>query len=123
MSNINGDLLDDGLQAVMGKDRCQNNWQPSKKAEAKNERPSDKKETKKEKPAEAQWEPVKPAPDWMDKLIGCVKDTFLFAGLSILFFYWQQTGQMLPSAAMPAICTCMVLAGIGIGKNFAGGVR
>ena len=24
MSNINGDLLDEGLQAVMGKDRCQN---------------------------------------------------------------------------------------------------
>ena len=34
MMTINGNLLDDGLQAVMGKDRCQNDWQP-KKAEAK----------------------------------------------------------------------------------------
>ena len=31
MNNRNGDLLDEDLQAVMGKDRCQNVWQPETK--------------------------------------------------------------------------------------------
>lgn len=104
MGNLNGDLLDEGLQAVMGRDRCRNDWQ------------------KKDTPQEGQWEPVK-ARNWMDRLAGCVKDTFPFGVLSCLFFYWQQTQQMLPSAAMPCICACMVLAGIGIGRNLAGGGR
>lgn len=48
----------------------------------------------------------------------CAKSTILFGGLSMLFFYWQQTGQMLHSASFPSIIVCALLAGIGIGKAF-----
>ena len=68
-------------------------------------------------PVDAQWEPAKPAPDMMDKLKGCVKNLFIFGSLSLLFFYWQQTGQMEPSAAVPSMCACTALAGLGVGKN------
>ena len=69
------------------------------------------------KPVDAQWEPAKPAPDMMDKLKGCVKNLFIFGSLSLLFFYWQQTGQMESSAAVPSMCACTALAGFGVGKN------
>ena len=66
---------------------------------------------------EAKWQPVKSDPNWMDNLKACVKWVGLFAGLCILFFYWQQTGQMEPSAAVPSMCVCTALAGFGCGKN------
>ena len=109
MSNINGDLLDDGLQAVMGKDRCQNTWQPAPK-KSPEVKPT-------EKPITAQWEPVKADPNWLDRLKGCVKWTSLFSGLCFLFFYWQQTGLMASAAAVPSMLVCMLCAGVSIGKN------
>lgn len=113
MSEFNGDLLDEGLQSVMGKDRCQNpeDWQ--KKATSKREVPVVRAE---KKTKDAQWEPVKEN-TYMDKLKACSKDALLFGGLSLIFFYFQQTGQMLPSAAMPCICVCCILLGLGVGKN------
>lgn len=62
------------------------------------------------------WEATAPAPNWMDKLKGCVKWSALFSGLCGLFFYWQQTGLMDPAAAMPCMLTCAVLTGVSIGK-------
>lgn len=114
MSNVNGDLLDEGLQGVMGKDRCQNDWYGSKKAD---DSKREKKEARKDKPVEAQWEPVKEKPNHMDKLKACAKDALLYGALALLFFYFQQTGQMLPSAALPCICACCILLGLGVGKN------
>lgn len=70
-----------------------------------------------QKPVTAQWEPEKPVPNSMDKLKACTKSAFLFGGLSLMFFYFQQSGQMAMSAAMPCICACCVLAGLGVGKN------
>ena len=55
MSNVNGDLLDEGLQAVMGKDRCQNDWFKPRRLE-------DKKPEK--KAVDATWEPVKTVAPW-----------------------------------------------------------
>lgn len=117
MSVVNGDLLDEGLQNVMGKDRCQNEWKPAKKpmADPVNTKYGD--EVKMEKPVTASWEPVKPDPNWLDNLKACAKHVVLFGGLSILFFYWQQTGQMESSAAVPSMCACTALAGLGVGRN------
>ena len=55
--------------------------------------------------------------NWMNKLKGCTKSTIVFGSLCMLFFYWQQTGQMLPSAALPSMITCALLAGLGIGRH------
>lgn len=112
MKELNNDLRDEGLQSVMGKDRCQNpeDWQ--KKAASK-EVPVVQAG---KKARDAQWEPVKEN-TYMDKLKACAKDALLFGGLSMMFFYFQQSGQMAASAAMPCICVCCILLGLGVGKN------
>ena len=72
---------------------------------------------------DASWFPIKPAPDFMDKLKATVLWVAGFGALCMLFFYWQQTGQMASSAAVPSMCVCTALAGFGIGKNAFGRVR
>lgn len=68
------------------------------------------------KPVDAEYEPVK---TWYDeKAVNMVKWVALFMGLEYLFFYWQQTGQMQESAAMPSMIVCALLAGISVGKNW-----
>ena len=66
---------------------------------------------------DAQWKPVKPAPDFFDRLKACAKSALMFGGLTLLCFYWQQTGQMEASAAVPSMCVCTCLAGWGVGRN------
>ena len=67
-------------------------------------------------PVDAEYEPVK---TWYDeKAVNCVKWFLIFAGLEYLIFYWQQTGQMQESAAMPSMLVCALLAGISVGKNW-----
>ena len=70
-----------------------------------------------QKPVDAKWEPAKPDPNWLENLKACVKHVAVFGGLSILFFYWQQTGQMDASAAVPSMCACTALAGLGVGRH------
>jgi hypothetical protein len=70
-----------------------------------------------DKAKDALWEPAKPEPNWVDKLKDCAKWTAGFGGLCLLLFYWQQTGQMEASAAVPSMCVCTALAGFGCGKN------
>ena len=91
--------------------------EPKKKSESKlhgeekkmAQKPSDK-------PMDAEYEPVK---TWYDaKAVNMVKWVVVFMGLEYLFFYWQQTGQMLESAAMPSMIVCALLAGISVGKNW-----
>lgn len=68
-----------------------------------------------EKPMDAEYEPVK---TWYDtKTVNMVKWVVVFMGLEYLFFYWQQTGQMQSTAAMPSMIVCALLAGISVGKN------
>ena len=74
-------------------------------------------ETKEEKPVDAQWEPVKPAPDWFSKLKKAVVWAVGFGSLSCLVFYWQNAGLMAESIAVPTIAVCTALAGWGVGKN------
>ena len=70
-------------------------------------------------PVDAEYEPVK---TWYDeKIVNLVKWTSIFIGLEYLIFYWQQTGQMQESAAMPSMLVCAALAGISVGKNWKWG--
>ena len=64
-----------------------------------------------------------PEPNWLDRLKACAKVSLLSGGLCLLFFYWQQTGQMQPTAALPCMLTCAALFGLGIGKNTDRGNR
>lgn len=90
-------------------------------AEKKNiqQRPVKEKKTAQKtasKPMDAEYEPVK---NWYDeKTVNCVKWFLIFAGMEYLFFYWQQTGQMQSTAAMPSMIVCALLAGISVGKNW-----
>ena len=68
------------------------------------------------KPMDAEYEPVK---TWYDeKTVNVVKRVVVFMGLEYLFFYWQQTGQMQSSAAVPSMIVCALMAGISVGKNW-----
>ena len=68
------------------------------------------------KPMDAEYEHVK---TWYDeKAVNMVKWVVLFMSLEYLFFYWQQTGQMEESAAMPSMIVCALLAGVSVGKNW-----
>lgn len=94
------------------------------KAEKKpdNKEPVKEKKTaqkKTEKPMDAEYEPVK---TWYDeKTVDMVKWVVVFTALEYLFFYWQQTGQMQSTAAMPSMIVCALLAGISVGKNWKWG--
>ena len=67
-------------------------------------------------PEDAEYEQVK---TWYDeKAVNLVKWVLLFICLEYLFFYWQQTGKMDESAAMPSMLVCAILAGISVGKNW-----
>lgn len=67
-------------------------------------------------PVDAEYEQVK---TWYDlKVVNFVKWPLLFIGLEYLIFYWQQTGKMDESAAMPSMIVCALLAGISVGKNW-----
>lgn len=67
-------------------------------------------------PVDAEYDPVK---TWYDeKTVNLVKWALLFICLEYLIFYWQQTGQMQESAAMPSMLVCALLAGLSVGKNW-----
>ena len=67
-------------------------------------------------PVDAEYDPVK---TWYDaKAVNLVKWALLFICLEYLLFYWQQTGQMQESAAMPSMLVCALLSGISVGKNW-----
>ena len=119
-TNLNDDLLDEGLQAVMGPDRCQNpnDWQPKLK-KSPEVKPAEKKPTEPrilDKAVDAQYEPVRPEPNGMDKLKTAAKSSLLTSALCLLIFYWQQTGLMDPAAALPSMLVCMLMTGVGIGR-------
>ena len=115
------ELFDDALCGMVKFTDATTTEQKPTKAKKKN---GDKEPTKEKKgaqnptnnPMDAEYEPVK---TWYDeKVVNCVKWFLIFAGLEYLFFYWQQTGQMQSSAAMPSMIVCAMLAGISVGKNW-----
>ncbi len=83
----------------------------------------DKKCTEEEKPVNAQWEPVKPAPNYMDKLKSSVKDMGLYVVLSIILFWWQQTGRLEETTAWYALLFCVGMVFFTIGRVWSGAVK
>lgn len=74
----------------------------------------------KEKPCESLWEPVKPAPNFMDKLKATAKDTCLFGALSMILFWWQQSGKLDYTTAWWALLVCVGMVFFSVGKNWRG---
>lgn len=64
--------------------------------------------------ASAEFEPVQPKN--VEPLKECAKRVLPLGAMSLLVFYWQQSGQMMSSASMPCIYVFAILAGIAIGK-------
>lgn len=87
---------------------------PAKAVKAPAIEPKDSKDA-----PDAQWIPAKTEPNFFDRLKACAMWSVCGGGLSLLLFYWQQTGQMLPSAAVPSLYVCAFLTGWGICKNAA----
>lgn len=116
MGNKNSDLLDEGLQAVMGKDRCLDVSEGKRIATAPAGLRNDDKFRKESKDAavDASWAPVKTV-TYLDKIRECVKYGLLFSGVSGLLFYWQQAGLLASSAAVPSLIVCALGAGLTIG--------
>ncbi len=62
-----------------------------------------------------EWRPQRER-NWMDDLKDCAKTAITFGGLNALIFYWQMAGLMDSSIAVPSMCVCCALMGMGIGK-------
>lgn len=75
----------------------------------------------KEKPAEPRWEPEKPAPNFMDKLKATAKDVCFYAVLSLILFWWQQTGRLEYTTAWYALLVCVGMVFFAVGKHCKGG--
>jgi len=65
---------------------------------------------------DAIWSPFNAEPCFTQKLMNCAKWASLFTALYLLFYYWQCTGQMQPSASFPAMTVCAVMVGWSFGK-------
>lgn len=115
------ELFDDELCGLVKfTDETVKPTQPAKteKKTANKEPVKEKKTAQKpnKKPMDAEYEPVK---TWYDEnTVNMVKWVLVFVALEYLFFYWQQTGQMQSTAAMPSMIVCALLAGISVGKNW-----
>ena len=117
----NDELFDDELCGMVkftdATTTAQKPAESEKKAEIKlhgEKKKTANKETS--EPVGTEYEPVK---TWYDKkAVNMVKWAAVFIGLEYLVFYWQQTGQMQESAAMPSMLVCALLAGISVGKNW-----
>ena len=120
-ATMNDELFDDELCGLVKfTDATVKPTQPVKAEK----NPDNKEHVKKKKtvqkptdnPVDAECEPVK---TWYDeKTVNMVKWVVVFVGLEYLLFYWQQTGQMQPTAAMPSMIACALLAGVSVGKNW-----
>lgn len=121
----NLDTYDDGLKAIFG-DRFHDISEPAK-AVFKKETPTvsyigkGAQKTKHE-PVEAQWEPIKEN-TWMDNLKAIVKDVALYAFLSLVLFWWQQTGRLEETTSWYALLFCVGMVFFSVGKICRGGDR
>lgn len=119
----NLDSKDEGLKAIFG-DRFHDETETAHavKITRKAENPAKKvakvaEEINNKAFRDAEWQSNIPEPNWYDRLKECAKISLLFGGLCLLFFYWQQTGQMQPTAALPSMLVSATMLGLGVGKN------
>ncbi len=116
----NLDPEDIGLQEVMGKQFQNATRQPVVESYGTESTNTAQPKKKSQKPMDAQWEPVKQY-NRMDDLKDCVKTSLVYGGLNMLIWYWQITGLMDESIALPCMLVCAALFGIGLGKCFKRG--
>ena len=124
MNNVNGDLLDEGLRAVMGEERCQDVTKAPKEqkkteaAMASSVSPRGAATFPKgEGFKDAKWDKAPAyAPNWFDRLKGCAKCAMVWGSLVALFGYWHISGQMDGSAAIPCMVACGCFGGFKIGN-------
>lgn len=69
-------------------------------------------------PVEAQWEPQKPAPNTMDKLKALAKDMSVYALISAVLFWWQQTGKLDYTTAWYALLICVGMVFFSVGRHW-----
>lgn len=115
------ELFDKELRnLVRYKDATQEATQPAEAEKIQHEeRPKEETKTAQKattSPMDAECEPARMFPG--ERILNCIKWPAVFIGLEYLVFYWQQTGQMQESAAMPSMIVCALLAGISVGKNW-----
>lgn len=94
---------------------------PTAKPASTNQGNPDKNTAKEEKAVKEQWDPMKPAMDFMDKLKQIAKDVCLYAVLSLILFWWQQTGRLEETTAWYSLLVCVGMVFFSIGKNCRGG--
>ena len=56
----------------------------------------------------------------MARLKACAKGVGLYGGVSLLLFWWQQTGMLASKAAIPSFIVLALLAGVKIGAACRG---
>ena len=94
--------------------------QPTAKTEAKKQATPAKNTPEKEKAVEAQWEPARPSPNWFDKLKTTAKDVCLYAVLSVILFWWQQSGRLEVTTSWYALLVCIGMMFFTIGRAWNG---
>lgn len=97
--------------------------QPAAKAEAKKQATTAKNIPENKKSAEKQWEPEKPTPNYMDKLKTSAKDMALYVVLSMILFWWQQTGRLDETTAWYSLLFCVGMVFFTIGRAWSGAVK
>ena len=74
-------------------------------------------------PVGAVWMPIKQPTNYMGKLKTVAKDVSIYAVLSVILFWWQQSGRLDETTAWYALLVCVGMVFFSIGKNFRGGVQ
>lgn len=121
--------FDEGLKGVMG-DRFHDTTETSEivkerieKRRAEKVVANNKKVPEKEKPVEEQWKPEKPTPNYMDKLKASAKDMALYVVLSMILFWWQQSGRLDETTAWYSLLFCVGMVFFTIGRAWSGAVK
>lgn len=91
---------------------------PTVKPYPKKQSEPNKECAKEEKPVQALWEPVKPDPNEMEKLKRTAKDVCKYAVLSLILFWWQQTGRLEETTAWYSLLVCVGMVFFSVGKNW-----
>ena len=82
-----------------------------------------KKVPEKQNTVESPCVPVKPDPDSMEKIKQMAKDVCKYAALSLILFWWQQTGRLEETTAWYSLLVCVGMVFFSVGKNWRGGVK
>lgn len=119
MNDINNlDPNDEGLKAIMGA-KFQDVSGIQKPVTRKMEQVPEKKPC--HKVPDAQWEPVKGAPGYMNRLKAAACGVAKPAVLGLFFFWCQQCQKMDSTTAVCAMFACVAVAAFHMGRLFYGG--